>query len=179
MASAVLTYRNGVDLDTLGHVVQNVRENPTEGNQTLRARTEWDGGFRSSARVRGFAATPSDEPVALGGDDTAPSPIEQLLAALGNCIAAAYATNAAASGITIDALTVDVEGDINLQAFLGLAWGNAGYERIRVTVHIETNAPWELVEELHCGVSRTSRVGHTIRQPVPLDIRLAGSPTGT
>jgi uncharacterized OsmC-like protein len=173
MASAVLTYRNGVDLDTLGRFVQNVRENPTEANTTLRARADWDGGFRSSARVRDFAPTPSDEPLALGGDDSASSPIEQLLAALGNCIAAGYATNAAASGITIDALSVEVEGDLNLQTFLGLAWGNAGCERIRVTVHIETGAPRELVEELHCGVTRTSRVGHTISQPVPLDIRLA------
>ena len=172
MVSAVLTYRNGIDLDRLGHAVQNLRQNPSQSRTTLRARADWHGGFRSSTQVRNFPPTPSDERLELGGDDSAPNPAEQLLAALGNCIAAGYATNAAASGIIIDALRVEVEGHLDLHGFLGLVWGNSGYERIRVSVHIETDAPRELVEELHCGVVRTSRVGQTISQPVPLDICL-------
>ena len=60
-----------------------------------------DGAFRSEASVRGFAPIASDEPAALGGTDSAPNPVEQLLAAFGNCLAVGYAANASVAGIEI------------------------------------------------------------------------------
>ena len=173
MTSPTLSTRGDVDLDALGATVRHVRENPVEGNRTYRASAQWRGGVRSSATVRGFAPLDSDEPAEFGGTDTAASPVEQLLAALANCVAAAYATNAAALGLEISALHVEVEGDLNLQAFLGLSFGNAGYERVRVSVTIDSPAPREFIEELHCGVTRTSRVGQTFTRSVPLEITLA------
>ena len=163
----------GTPIDTFGKFVQHVRANPLESNTTYRAHGEWQGGFRSAATVRHFPPIVSDEPRELGGTDSAATPIEQLLAALANCVATAYATNAAALGIPIRGLSVDIEGDLDLQAFLGLSWGNAGYERVRVTVSIDSPSPREFLEELHCGVTRTSRVGQTFTRPVPLEIRLA------
>lgn len=192
MATAVLTYRNGVDLDALGHAVAQVRDDPTAGRTTVRSRSDWQGGFRATARVGDHAPITSDTlvpsralaPDALAPDTLAPerdvepdgglapSPVELLLAALGNCIAASYATNAAASGVSIEALTVEVEGDLDLRGVLGLAFSGAGVDRIRVRVHVDSSAPRELVEELHCGVTRTSPVHHSLTNPVPIDIEL-------
>lgn len=197
MATAVLTYRNGVDLDALGHAVAQVRDDPTAGSTTVRSRSDWQGGLRATARVGDHAPIASDtlvpsgplSPEALAPDaltpdplapehdvepdrGPAPSPVELLLAALGNCIAASYATNAAASGISIEALTVEVEGDLDLRGVLGLALSGAGVDRIRVRVHVDSSAPRELVEELHCGVTRTSPVHHSLTKPVPVDIEL-------
>ena len=162
-----------VDLDALGAHVRHVRENPIAGNRTYRASARWTGGLRAEATVRDHPPLTSDEPTYLGGDDTAPSPVEQLIAALANCVAAAYAANAAAIGLPLHGIEVDVEGELNLQAFLGLSRRHAGYERVRVSVHLDSPAPRELLEELHCGVTRTSRVGQTFTAPVPLDITLA------
>ena len=72
----------------------------------------------------------SGEPLALGGEDTAPNPVEQLLAALGNCLAVGFTANASVAGIELKSLRVELAGDLELKTFLGLDDGDAGYETI-------------------------------------------------
>jgi uncharacterized OsmC-like protein len=134
----------------------------------------WKGGFRSEATVRDFGPIPSDEPDALGGTDTGPNPVEQVLAALGNCLAVGYAANATAAGIEIRDMSIELEGDIDLHTFLGLApEGNAGYDNIAVKVNIDSDATAEQLAELHAKVVGTSPVGHTLSRAVPVKIDLA------
>lgn len=121
---------------------------------------------------RRFNPLPSDEPVALGGTDTAPNPVEQVLAALGNCLAVGYAANAAAAGIEISDLRISLEGDLDLHTFLGLTDGNAGYSSIRVKVDLKSNATADQLQALHQKVVGTSPVGHTLRRAVPVQIDL-------
>ncbi|MEV0544560.1 OsmC family protein [Nocardia salmonicida] len=166
------TRLNDVNIEAVGGLVAAVRADPTKAQTTWAAHIAWDGGFSSEARIRKFAAIPSDEPAALGGGDTAPNPVEQLLAALGNCLAVGYAANATVAGIRIDNLRVDVKGDLDLHVFLGLAQGHAGFESITATVSIETDASREQLEELHAKVQSSSPVGHTLRNAVPLDVTL-------
>ncbi|WP_293389582.1 OsmC family protein, partial [Nevskia sp.] len=116
---------------------------------------------------------PSDEPLALGGSNTAPNPVEQLLGALGNCLAVGYAANARLQGITLESLRIRLEGDIDLHAFLGLVTGgNAGYEAIRVSVELKSDAPREQLQALHQKVVGSSPVGHSLTRAVPLRINL-------
>ncbi|MBP2335500.1 putative OsmC-like protein [Saccharothrix coeruleofusca] len=122
--------------------------------------------------MRGFDPTPSDEPAALGGGDTAPNPVEQLLSALGNCLAVGYAANATAAGIAIDRLTVDLRGEVDLRVFLGLAEGHAGFDSITARVRLDSAAPRADLEALHRKVVATSPVGHTLRDAVPVRVEL-------
>ena len=116
---------------------------------------------------------PSDEPAALGGGDTAPNPVEQLLAALGNCLAVGYAANASVAGIAIRDLRIELTGDLDLRAFLGLREGHAGFDDIRVAVHLDADASEDQLRELHDKVVGTSPVGHTLGRAVPVTIELA------
>mgnify|MGYP001818332113 FL=1 len=165
---------NGVDGRAVGALVDAVRATPEAAATTWRAHVTWEGGFRSAARIRGFAPLASDEPPALGGDDTAPNPVEQVLAALGNCLAVGYAANAAAAGIAIRDLRVELAGDLDLRAFLGVRPGHAGFDAIRATVHLDADADPQAVARLHEGVVGSSPVGHTLQAAVPLAITLAG-----
>lgn len=81
--------------------------------------------------------------------------------------------NASTAGLTIRSLRISVEGNIDLHTFLGLGQGNAGYETIKVTVHLESDASQEAVEALHRKVVGTSPVGHTLERAVTLNIELA------
>lgn len=173
MAPGVTTRLNNVDLDTVAGLAAKIQEEPGVGATTWQARVAWTGGFRSEATIRDFAPVPSDEPAALGGDDQAPNPVEQLLAALGNCLAVGYAANAAAAGIEINALEIELEGDLDLHTFLGLREGNAGYDSIRVGVHLDADAPRQALDQLHAKVISTSPVGHSLGRAVPLQIDLA------
>lgn len=164
---------NQVDLGTVGALVDAIKERPEAAQTTWSAEVRWTGAFRSEAVVRSFAPVISDEPATLGGTDRAPNPVEQLLGSLGNCLAVGYAANASVAGITIRDLRIDLDGDIDLHTFLGLADGHAGFSAIRVAVHLDTDADDAAVAELHKKVAATSPVGQTLSQAIPVEINPA------
>ncbi|MBN6039663.1 OsmC family protein [Amycolatopsis sp. 195334CR] len=164
---------NSVDLEAVGGLVAAVQADAEKAKTTWAAHVSWQGGFRSSAKVRAFDPTPSDEPPALGGGDSAANPVEQLLSALGNCLAVGYAANATVAGIQLDALTIDVKGDVDLHVFLGLTEGHAGFDSITANVKISSPASREELEALHTKVIASSPVGHTLNNAVPVNVRLA------
>ncbi len=173
MTTAFKTGINAVDIESVAGLANKIQEVPEVAASVWKATVSWDRGFRSQAFVRDFQPIESDEPTSLGGTDTAPNPVEQLLAALGNCLAVGYAANATAAGIEIDDLRIEMSGDIDLHTFLGLdPEGNAGFEAISVRVHLETDAPDEAVAALHKKVISTSPVGHTLARAVPVGIDL-------
>jgi len=163
---------NQVDIETVGALIGAIQTEPERAQTVWSAEVRWTGGFGSESRVREFDPVPSDEPTALGGDDTAPNPVEQLLGALGNCLAVGYAANATAAGIALQDVTISLEGDLDLSTFLGLTEGHAGYDGIRATVNIDSDATTAQLEALHNKVVATSPVGHTLSRPIPVSIEL-------
>lgn len=114
-----------------------------------------------------------DEPVALGGSDTAPNPAELLLDAVGTCLSIGYVLNAAARGIELKALELDVEGDIDIGVFAGVVEeGNPGYSQIRVRANVENDATPEALQALHDHVVRTSPICSTVARPVAVTAEL-------
>jgi len=164
---------NQVDLGAVGALVGKIKQHPPAAQTTWSAEVRWTGAFRSESTVRSFAPVPSDEPRGLGGTDSAPNPVEQLLGALGNCLAVGYAANASAAGITIRDLRIDLAGDLDLHTFLGLTDGHAGFSAIRVAVHLDSDADEAAVAELHRKVAATSPVGQTLSKPIPIEINPA------
>jgi uncharacterized OsmC-like protein len=161
---------NQVDLGAVGALTEKIRQRPAAAHPTFSAEVRWTGAYRSEAAVRRFEPISSDEPRGMGGTDTAPNPVEQLLAALGNCLAVGYALNASVAGITIRALRIVVDGDLDLHPLLGLADGHPGFSAIRVAVHLDTDAGEDAVAELHAKVAATSPVGQTLSQAIPVEI---------
>jgi len=164
---------NNVNIGAVGALVEAIQAEPTQADTTWKASVSWDGGFHTTTSIRDFPPFATDEPEGLGGQDSAPNPVEQLIGALGSCLAIGYAANATVAGIRIDDLRIDIEGDLNLEVFLGLKPGNAGYDTLRVKVHLETDADETTVAELHDKVVATSPVGHTLARAVPLTVELA------
>ncbi len=164
---------NDVDIEAVAGLAGHITETPQAAQTTWSAAVRWTGGFRSEATIRDFQPTPSDEPSGLGGSDTAPNPVEQLLAALGNCLAVGYAANATARGIAINDLRIELDGDLNLESFLGLSPGHAGFHDIRATVSLDSSADHDALAELHEHVLSTSPVGHTLKASVTVTVRLS------
>ncbi len=164
---------NSVDIAAVGDLVSAIQDEPTRAQTVWKSTVDWTGGFRSESRSRDFAPVPSDEPPALGGDDTAANPVEQLLGAFGNCLAVGYAANATAAGITLNSLSIELEGDLDLHTFLGLADGHAGFESVTATVTIDSDATEDELASLHSKVVATSPVGHTLQRQVPVTVDLA------
>jgi len=169
----VTTQLNSVEIGKVASLAAKIQEEPDVAQTKWSAEVEWKGGFRSEARIRDFSPAASDEPPTLGGSDTGPNPVEQVLAALGNCLAVGYAAGATMAGIKLNSMSIKVDGDLDLHTFLGLKEGNAGFSNISVEVDIDSDASAEDLQKLHTGVLATSPVGHTLGRAVPLDVKLA------
>jgi uncharacterized OsmC-like protein len=165
---------NGLDLQGLKDFGAALTSDPERRKTVWRSRVRWQGGFQNTAESREHAPVRVDEPTALGGSDTAPNPAELLLDAVGTCLSIGYVLNAAARGIELKGLELDVEGDIDLGVFAGVVEdGNPGYSQIRVRAHIDSDAAPEALQALHDHVVRTSPVCNTVARPVAVTTELA------
>jgi uncharacterized OsmC-like protein len=164
---------NGVNITALGAYSQQLQDAAPEDGTRFQASVHWLGGFRNEIRVRDVPVTYADEPEVLGGTNIAANPVEQILGALGSCLAIGYTAGAVARGITIQDLRIDLAGHIDLPVFFGLKDGHAGYDRVEANVHLKTDASPEDVAALHADVFRTSPVGNTLERPAVLHVQLA------
>lgn len=176
---------NGVDVQRLVKTIEAVKENPSLARFQFRSRSRWEDGARSTTTIDSFYGTNTeheharthtlygDEPEILLGQDSAPNAVETVLAALASCLAVGYAYNAAAQGIEIEDLTLQLEGDLDLHAFLGLRdTTRPGFEEIRVSYQVKSSANRDQLVELCAYVQRTSPVLDIIANQVPVSVSL-------
>ena len=169
---AIEVLPNGVNAAAVGSFAQKLQDAAPPDGTRFEASVHWQGGFRNEIRVRDLAPTYADEPEILGGTNTASNPVEQILGALGSCLAIGYTAGAVARGITIDDLRIELAGNVDLPVFFGLKAGHAGFERVEAHVHLKSDAPAEAIAALHDDVFRTSPVGNTLERPAALSVQL-------
>ncbi|QMS85257.1 OsmC family protein [Candidatus Xianfuyuplasma coldseepsis] len=124
-------------------------------------------GLQVEAESRNFKIS-IDEPKSLGGMDTSMSPVEVLLCALGGCQAIVATAFAASHNVTFEDFFVEIEGDIDLDGFLGKADVRPGFQEVRYTMHFKTNEPREKMEKFVEFMERTCPVGDSIENEIRL-----------
>ena len=186
MAVQTQTIVNGVNVDQLVGTINAIKGNPDLARFKFRAETEWIGGGHSRTRIQSFYGAgqedtsrskpfvlEGDEPPVLLGQNAGPNAVEAVLHALASCLSVGFIYNAAAQGIKVDSLEFKLEGDLDLHAFLGLSDKvRPGYENIRLTYRVKSDAPRDKLEALCDYVQKTSPVLDIIRNPVPVTIDL-------
>ena len=176
---------NGVNVDELFKTIDAVKKAPVIGAFKFRAHNEWIEGGHNRTTIRNFYGTQqehernksfvlyADEPAVLLGKDSAPNPVEYVLAALAGCVTSSIVYHAAAKGIMIKSMESRLEGDIDLQGFLGLRDDvPKGYKEIRMYVKIEADTPPEKLEEILKLGPAYSPVFDTITRAVPVKVQL-------
>ncbi|MFD8769802.1 MULTISPECIES: OsmC family protein [Microbacterium] len=109
-----------------------------------------------------------DEPGALAGDDVAASPVEYALGALVSCQVVVYRLYAQALGLTIDAIEITAEGDLDVRKLFGIdESGRAGFHDVRVAVDITGPNSVEEYENLRAVVDAHCPVLDLFAAPVP------------
>jgi uncharacterized OsmC-like protein len=186
MTTQTSTLINGVNVDQLVTTVNAIQQNPGLARFQFRAHNEWIGGGHSRTTIQGFYGAgqedtsrsrplilEGDEPPVLLGGNAGPNAVEAVLHALASCLAVGFIYNAAAQGIHVESLSFDLEGELDLRAFLGLSEAvRPGYNSIRLTYRVKSNAPREKLVELCSYVQKTSPVLDIIRNPVPVTVSL-------
>jgi len=129
-----------------------------------------EGGFRSRVSIRDFELV-IDQPKGFGGGNEGPKPSEVLLAALASCQEITYRLYAAALGIPLDGVRVELTGTQDLRGFLGVDPETpAGFAKIEGTVHIDTPADDAAVARLQAMVDRHCPVLDDLRRPVDVSL---------
>ena len=186
MASPAVATMNDVDVAQLMETIDHVRQDPGLARFTFQAHNEWLGGARSETTVQSFYHAgdentsrqepfilEGDEPPVLLGQNTAPNAVETVLHALASCLVVGFIYNAAAQGIAVQELEMEIEGDLDLHGFLGLSEEvRPGYENIELTYRVQADAPPEKLEALCDYVQKTSPVLDIIRNAVPVSIEM-------
>jgi uncharacterized OsmC-like protein len=164
--------------NVVGQIRDHLRTLPTaDSSVTFRAATQLAEGVRTIANIRHFALT-IDEPTNLGGTDQGPNPVEVVLAALGTCQEIVYAVYAAAAGIRLERLAVDVEGDLDPRGFFGVAEVAPGFSEVRFHVQIESPESPERIAALIDDVNRHCPVLDILQRALPVSgsVALNGQP---
>lgn len=152
---------NGIDVGALLGVVRAIRSDASLAKFNFRAVNKWIGGDKTRSAIKEFSGAgqehrvddqgffvESGEPPVLLGDNKAPNAGEYLLHTLIACITTSAVYHAAANAVEIDAIESEVEGDIDLQGFLGISPDvRKGYSAISVRMRVKTRASAERIKQ--------------------------------
>ena len=131
--------------------------------QTIKSITKKiPGGLAVESQSRKFRII-VDEPKNMGGLDTGMTPMEILLASLGSCLTIVAYSFAASKDIKIEDMWVEVEGDMDLAGFMhGEPGVRPGFQTIRPTMHIRSDAPAEKIQEFQKFVESRCPITDTV-----------------
>jgi uncharacterized OsmC-like protein len=173
------TVVNGINVDDLFALIDNVKREPAKGKTNWHVTTTWQGQARSRAEIESYEiggetvprrfSIDIDEPRELGGSNSFANPQEHLIAALNACMTVGYVAQCAVRGITIESLAIETDGEIDLRGFLGIDPAvPQGYENLSYTVRIKGNGTNEQFAEVHKAVMETSPNFYNLSRPVVL-----------
>lgn len=176
---------NGVNVTKLFGTMDAIKSNPTIAKFNFRANGRWIEGVHNQISVNEFYGAgqthsrnrpfvyDEDEPPVLLGEDHGANAGEYALVALSSCLASTLIYHAAAQGVRIDEVESTLSGDIDLQGFLGMSENvRNGYEKIKVTFKVKSDAPREKVRELVELAQKRSPVFDIFSNPTPVEVSL-------
>jgi uncharacterized OsmC-like protein len=173
---------NGVDVGAVESLIHAIQEKPGRAKSKFRAHNKWVNCGYNKSQISGFYSgeeershkhpfeLEADEPPVLAGEDKGANPVEHLLHALASCMTTTLVYHAAVRGIKIEEVESDLEGDLDLQGFLGLSDEvRRGYENIRVKFKVKTDA--ENIERLR-ALSKLSPVFDVTSKGTKIDVSI-------
>ena len=176
---------NGVNVTNLFGAINTITDNPNVSKFNFRAKGKWvngghnqttindfDGACQTHTRSQPFVFDKDEPPVLLGNDHGA-NPVEYALAALNGCLTTTLIYHAAAQGVKIEEVESTLSGDLDIQGLLGMSEKvRNGYEKIKVTFKVKSDAPEEKIKELVDLAQKRSPVFDIISHPTPIEVSL-------
>ena len=113
------------------------------------------------------------EPVHVGGQNVAPTPLEFMLAGAVGCYAAVFAFYAAKMGVAYDSFEAVARSDFDVRGHMIEGAPSSAFQKVTIAMRIVSDAPEQALKE----VERLATAGcpglNTLRDPVPVATELA------
>ena len=112
-----------------------------------------------------------DQPEAMGGTDSGPSPLDYIFVALGGCLVTIAKIVAGQKKIDLRGVEVDVSGDINLAVLRGQEKDQrAGFQNINVAIKVDADMTKEEKEAFVKEVDQRCPVSENLMNSTPLNL---------
>lgn len=176
---------NGFKTKDILDTVKAIKDEPAIAKFKFRAKNRWVNGGHNQSTIQGFYGGCAEdtsrtvpfvfdngEPPILLGNNEGANPVEFVLHGLAGCMTTTMMLHAAAMGVSVDRVESLLEGNLDVQGFLGLndAVRN-GYQSINVRFKIEGTLTEEEKEKL-IMLARKSPVFDIVSNNVPVNIEL-------
>jgi uncharacterized OsmC-like protein len=113
------------------------------------------------------------EPMHVGGQSCAPTPLEFLLSGAVGCYAAVFAFYAAKLGVAYDSFEAVARTDFDARGHMIPGAPKPGFQKVTISINVTSDAPEEKLRQ----VERLALEGcpgiSTLREPVPVETTLA------
>jgi uncharacterized OsmC-like protein len=176
---------NGFSIEDIMSTVKVLQEKPEIARFEFRAKNKWingghnrstikgfyGGGQEDTSRKKAFVYDNSEPPILLGNNEGA-NPVEYILHGLAGCMTTTMVLHAAANGIELKSVESSLEGDLDVQGFLGLNETiRNGYQQIRVKFTIEGDITEDQRKMLESFVLK-SPVFDIVTNKVPVNVSI-------
>jgi uncharacterized OsmC-like protein len=175
---------NGLDVQAAVDTIAAIKRDPGLARFQFRARNTWLGGGENRSTIRDFYGAGCEdssrttafefvngEPPVLLGNNEGANPVEFLLHALAGCVTTTFVLHAMARGITIETLSTELEGDLDVRGLLGLDDAvPPGYEAIRIRMDVKADCSDSELDDLLAYTRTHSPVCNTVCRPVPVSL---------
>ncbi len=104
----------------------------------IRAKGTWTGKLGTDVTVRDFTFATA-EPVALGGDDSSPTPMDYVVGAFLGCISVVLELVATERGVTLHSLELEGTGTLDRRGFAGIADVSPHFQALTGTAYVEAD----------------------------------------
>ncbi len=123
--------RNNINIAGLSEYVNEVKESKEQSKIQYGVNVDWISGMKTKATVKNINLGGQklvrsfnfdiDEPNQLLGLNSNPTPQEYLMAGVAGCMAVTFVAGASLLGITLESLSLEFSGEIDLSGFLGIS----------------------------------------------------------
>ena len=178
--------QNGVNVEALLAAREVLRGAPEAAKFTWRASCKWQNGTHSRTKIKGFHGLgeeqkhktefsfEADHPEIFASEDLGATPIEYVLVGLASCLTAGVAAVAQNRGVQLRSVEAKLEGTMDIQGILGIDRDvRNGYDDIKVTFHIDADAPKKEIEAIVAQSQKRSAVYDALTNPVNVTVTVA------
>lgn len=170
---------NNINIAGLSEFANEVKEQNTQGKASYGVRLNWESGTKTTVATKDMVLGEHklirdfkfniDEPSELLGVNSAPNPAEYMLGGMAGCMAVTFIAGATAMNIEVNQLQLEIDGELDLQGFLGLNPDiNPGFPELKFIFHVQGNGTQEQYEKLMDRVKMHSPNYNTIKNEVRL-----------
>ena len=156
--------------ETINNLQKDFSANPENAVVQYESTSILKEGLQSNVQLRDHKLI-VDEPKSFGGKDEGPSPVELILAALATCQEITYKAFATALGINLESVSVNLNGTLDLQGFLGLNKNTRpGFQNITGNVDIKSSSSQTEIDKLISIVNQHCPVLDILTKGVPIKL---------